>query len=90
LEPQAEDSYFHGTFLMQYSGKRNIFSDHAFDEIAEDYLKKHPDLRLKLEQKRDSDTSFAKSWQKQLNFVYENSAYFEPDYLRYPVFRIEN
>ena len=90
LEPQAEDSYFTWNFFDAVLGQKEYFSDYAFDEIAEDYLKKHPDLRLKLEQKRDSDTSFAKSWQKQLNFVYENSAYFEPDYLRYPVFRIEN
>ena len=90
LEPQAEDSYFTWNFFDAVLGQKEYFSDYAFDEIAEDYLKKHPDLRLKLEQKRDSDTSFAKSWEKQLNFVYENSAYFEPDYLRYPVFRIEN
>jgi len=36
-----------------------------------------------------TDSSLATSWQQQLNFVYENSPYVEPDYLRYPVFRIE-
>ncbi|HZJ61351.1 MAG TPA: hypothetical protein VFD24_13770, partial [Chitinophagaceae bacterium] len=58
-------------------------------EIAEGYLNNHQELQSKLEEKRKTDSSFAKSWQQQLNFVYENSPYVEPDYLRYPVFRIE-
>lgn len=90
LEPQAEDSYFAWNFFDAILGQKEGFSDYAFDDIAADYLKNHPDLQLKLEQKRKEDTSFAKSWRQQLNFVYENSPYLEPDYLRYPVFRIED
>ena len=89
LEPQAEDSYFAWNFFDAVLGQKEYFSDYAFDEIAEDHLKKHPALQSKLEEKRKTDSSFAKSWQQQLNFVYENSPYFEVDYLRYPVFRIE-
>ena len=88
LEPQAQDSYFAWNFFDAVLGQKEGFSDYAFDEIAADYLKKHPDLQLKLEQKRNMDTSFAKNWREQLNFVYESSPYFEPDYLRYPIFRI--
>jgi len=89
LEPQAEDSYFAWNFFDAVLGQKEYFSDYAFDEIAEDYLKNHPELQSKLEEKRKTDSSLAKSWQQQLNFVYENSPYVEPDYLRYPVFRIE-
>jgi hypothetical protein len=89
LEPQAEDSYFAWNFFDAILGQKEGFSDYAFDDIAADYLKNHPDLQSQLEQKRKEDTSFAKSWRQQLNFVYENSPYLEPDYLRYPVFRIE-
>jgi hypothetical protein len=90
LEPQAEDSYFAWNFFDAVLGQKEYFSDYAFDQIAEDYSKNHPELQSKLEQKRKTDSSFAKSWPQQLNFVYENSSYFEPDYLRYPVFRVEN
>ena len=90
LEPQAEDSYFAWNFFDAVLGQKEYFSDYAFDEIAEDYLQKHPELQSKLEEKRKTDSSFAKSWQQQLNFVYEHSSYFETDYLRYPVFRVEN
>jgi len=89
LEPQAEDSYFAWNFFDAVLGQKEYFSDYAFDEIAEGYLNNHPELQSKLEEKRKTDSSFAKSWQQQLNFVYENSPYVEPDYLRYPVFRIE-
>jgi hypothetical protein len=90
LEPQAEDSYFAWNFFDAVLGQKEYFSGYAFDEIAEDYLKKHPELQSKLEEKRKTDSTFAKSWEQQLNFVYEHSSYFEPDYLRYPVFRVEN
>jgi hypothetical protein len=51
-------------------------------------LKEHPDVKAKLEEKKASDTAFAKNGRAQLNFVYQNSPYFEPDYLTYPVFRV--
>ncbi len=61
LEPQAEDSYFAWNFFDAVLGQKECFSDYAFDEIAEDYLKKHPDLQLKLEQKRKTDTALPKA-----------------------------
>ena len=52
------------------------------------FLKQHPEIKAKLEERKQSDTGFAKSPRAQLNFVYQNSPYFEPDYLRYPVCRV--
>lgn len=89
LEPQADDSYFAWNFFDSILGQKEDFSDYAFDSIAAAYLKDHPDVQAKLQEKRSADTTFAKNWQAQLNFVYENSPYFEPDYLRYPVYRVE-
>jgi hypothetical protein len=88
LEPQAEDSYFAWNFFDTILGQKEGYSGYAFEEIAADYLKTHPDIQSKLEQRRLTDTSFAKNANAQLNFVYQNSPYFEPDYLRYPVFRV--
>jgi hypothetical protein len=90
LEPQAEDSYFTWNFFDAILGQKEGYSGYAFEDIAAEYLKNHPDLKLKLEQRRATDTAFAKNANAQLNFVYQNSPYFEPDYLRYPVFRIVN
>jgi hypothetical protein len=88
LEPQAEDSYFAWNFFDGILGQKEGVSDYVFEETAVAYLKEHPELKSKLEERKASDTSFAKNGRAQLNFVYQNSPYFEPDYLRYPVCKI--
>jgi hypothetical protein len=88
LEPQAEDSYFAWNFFDAILGQKEGYSGYAFEDIAADYLKTHPDLKTKLETRRATDTAFAKSARAQLDFVYQNSEFFEPDYLRYPVYRV--
>ena len=88
LEPQAEDSYFAWNFFDAILGQKEGVSDYVFEETAVDYLKQHPEIKAKLEERKQSDTGFAKSPRAQLNFVYQNSPYFEPDYLRYPVCRL--
>lgn len=88
LEPQAEDSYFTWNFFDAILGQKEGYSAYAFEDIAAGYLKNNPALQLKLEQKRITDTAFVKNAGAQLNFVYQNSPWFEPDYLRYPVYRV--
>jgi hypothetical protein len=88
LEPQAEDSYFTWNFFDAILGQKEGVSEYVFEETAVNYLKEHPDVKAKLEEKKASDTAFAKNGRAQLNFVYQNSLYFEPDYLTYPVFRV--
>jgi zinc carboxypeptidase len=88
LEPQAEDSYFTWNFFDAVLGQKEGYSGYAFEPIAAEYLKSHPELKTKLDQRKASDTAFAKSSNAQLNFVFQNSPYFEPDYLRYPVYRV--
>jgi hypothetical protein len=88
LEPTAADSYFAWNFFDGILAQKEGFSGYAFEDIAAEYLKTNTDLKNKLEQKRNADTAFAKNGRAQLNFVYENSPWFEPAYLRYPVYRV--
>jgi hypothetical protein len=88
LEPQAEDSYFAWNFFDPILGQKEGYSAYAFEDIAADYLKNNVAVKTKLEQRRATDTAFAKSGRAQLNFVYENSPWVEPAYLRYPVYRV--
>ncbi len=88
LEPQGEDSYFAWNYFDAVLGQKEGYSAYAFEDIAADYLKSSPELRLKLEQKRATDTAFAKDGRAQLNFVYQNSPWYEPSHMRYPVFRV--
>jgi hypothetical protein len=88
LEPQTEDSYFAWNYFDAILGQKEGYSAYAFEDIAADYLKKNEDIKIKLEQRRATDTSFAKDGRAQLNFVYQNSPWFEPAYLQYPVYRV--
>jgi PHD/YefM family antitoxin component YafN of YafNO toxin-antitoxin module len=88
LEPQAPDSYFAWNYFDGILGQKEGFSSYAFEETALEYLKTNPEVRKKLEDRRATDTAFAKSGSAQLNFVYQNSPYMEKEYLRYPVYRV--
>ncbi|MBI1341365.1 MAG: hypothetical protein GC171_00375 [Terrimonas sp.] len=88
LEPQAQDSYFAWNYFDGILGQKEGYSSYVFEETATAYLKDHPELKLMLEEKKQNDSVFAKSGRAQLNFVFEHSPYFEPDYLRYPVYRV--
>ncbi len=88
LEPQGEDSYFAWNYFDAILGQKEGYSAYAFEDIAADYLKTNPDIKQQLEQRRATDTAFAKDGRAQLNFVYQKSPWFEPAYLRYPVYRV--
>ena len=88
LEPQAEDSYFAWNYFDAVLGQKEGYSAYAFEDIAADYLKKNPELVSKMDQLRKTDTAFAKSGRAQLNYVYQQSPWYEPDHMRYPVYRI--
>ncbi len=89
LEPQMEDSYFTWNFFDPILQQKEGFSSYVFEETAADYLNKNPSLRKQLEEKKASDTTFAKSASAQLNFVYQHSPYYEPAHMQYPVYRIK-
>jgi hypothetical protein len=88
LEPQGEDSYFAWNFFDAILGQKEGYSAYVFEDKAAIYLKEQPALKTQLERRRAIDTSFAKSGRAQLDFVFKNSPWYEPDHNRYPVFRV--
>ncbi|MFM2337060.1 MAG: hypothetical protein RL115_253 [Bacteroidota bacterium] len=88
LEPFCEDSYFVWNFFDAILGQKEGYSAYVFEDIASNYLKSNPTIADKLNTQRIIDTSFAKNGRAQLNFVYQNSPWFEPDFMRYPVYRV--
>ncbi len=89
LKPEGEDSYFAWGFFDAVLQRKEGYSDYRWEDVAADELRKHPALRASLEEKKASDTTFAKDAAAQLFFVYQHSRWMEPEYMRYPVFRIE-
>ncbi|MGI4020775.1 MAG: M14 family zinc carboxypeptidase [Janthinobacterium lividum] len=88
LEPQGADSFFAWNFFDSILGQKEYFSDYVFEDVAADLLKKDPELRKKLEAEKLKNPDLAKNAAAQLNFVYKNSRYFEPTFMRYPVYRL--
>jgi hypothetical protein len=88
LEPTGEDSYFAWNFFDAILQQKEGYSAYRWEDVAEQWLKDHPALREDLEAKRKADSAFAKDARAQLNFVYRHSPYYEPEHLRYPVYRV--
>lgn len=89
LEPQGLDSYFNWNFFDATLSQKEYFSDYVFEDTAAEILKNNPNLKSKLEKRKQEDSNFAKSPAAQLDFIYRNSDYFEKSFMRYPVFRLE-
>lgn len=88
LEPTGGDSFFAWNFFDAILGQKEGYSTYVFEDTAEKFLRDHPEVKRELERKRAEDSTFANSAQAQLNFVYRNSPWNEPGYMRYPVFRV--
>lgn len=90
LEPASHDSYFVWNFFDGFLMQKEGFSDYVWEDLAAEVLKNNPEIKNQLEAKKSSDKDFANDAQAQLRFVYELSEYAEKDFMRYPVYRIEN
>lgn len=88
LEPQGEDSYFAWNFFDAILVQKEGYSAYVFEDKAATFLKEQPALRKQLEQRKTTDSTFSKSARAQLDFVFKNSPWYEPDHNRYPVFRV--
>jgi hypothetical protein len=88
LEPTGEDSYFAWNFFDAILQQKEGYSAYRWEDVAEVWLKDHPDVRQQLEEKKRSDSAFAGSAAQQLSFVYRHSPWYEPAHLRYPVYRV--
>ncbi|MFN7100717.1 MAG: hypothetical protein ACK4M4_10110, partial [Flavobacterium sp.] len=88
LEPEAMDSFFNWNFFDTMLQQKEGYSDYVFEDTAAILLQKNPDLKSKLESKKQSDPKFADSPEAQLDWIYKNSIYYEQAHLQYPIYRI--
>ncbi len=90
LEPQAPDSFFSWNFFDGILSQKEYFSAYVFEDAAAELLKKDPELKKKLEEKRADDPKFASSAAAQLDFIYRQSEYYEPTHKLYPIARLNS
>ncbi|MCW3080339.1 M14 family metallopeptidase [Segetibacter sp.] len=88
LEPTGDDSFFSWNFFDAVLQQKEGYSNYRWEDVAAEYLKQHPDVKQQLEERKKTDSAFAASADAQLNFVYKKSPYYEPEHMRYPVYRL--
>ena len=89
LEPAAPDAFFAWNFFDGILQQKEGYSSYVFEDMAAKLLQKDAALKQLLDDKKAADPVFAKDGAAQLDFVYRHSPYFEPEYMRYPVYRVE-
>lgn len=88
LEPEAPDSFFAWNFFDAILQQKEHFSSYVFEDHAVKILEENPGIKQELENAKLKNPQLAESAYRQLDFIYQRSAHREPEYLRYPVFRI--
>ncbi|BAV06964.1 Zinc carboxypeptidase [Filimonas lacunae] len=89
LEPEGDDSYFAWNFFDAVLQEKEGYSDYRWEDVAAEWIKAHPEVKQALDDKKKTDSAFAGNASAQLEFVYKHSPYYEPEHMRYPVYRIE-
>jgi hypothetical protein len=89
LEPAGDDSYFAWNFFDAVLQQKEGYSAYRWEDVAAEWLKQHPELREKLEERKKTDSAFARNAAAQLDFVYKHSPWYEPAHMRYPVYRVQ-
>ena len=88
LEPEAQDAFFRWNYFDAILMRKEYFSPYVFEDEAARILEKNPELRERLEERKGQDSTFIKAPWMQLNFIYENSPYYEKTHNRYPIVRL--
>lgn len=89
LEPEAMDSLFRWNYFDTVLERKEYYSGYVFEETAEQMLAEDAELKLEFEKKVKDDASFARDRRQQLEFLFQRSRHSEPEYRRYPIFRVQ-
>ena len=88
LEPEAPDSFFNWNFFDAILQQKEGYSAYVFEDLAADLLQKDAKLKATFEAKKAAEPDFNANGKAQLDWIYKNSAYYEPSHNVYPVYRI--
>ncbi|MDH3744271.1 MAG: M14 family zinc carboxypeptidase [Acidobacteriota bacterium] len=87
LEPQSPDSFFQWGFLLEVLSRTEYFEPYVMEPMARRILNEDPELATSFAQKLRSDTEFAGSPRRRLEWFYEKTPYYDEEYRLYPIAR---
>ena len=88
LEPQAPDSLLQWGFFLEIFNRTEYAEAYVLEPLAQRMLDNDAELKSRFEQKLASDEGFAASQQQRLMWFYEQTPFYDEQYLLYPVVRI--
>lgn len=88
LEPMAVDSYFNWNFFDPILQQKEGFSPYVFEDLAAEILEGDKALQAEFIRKKEANEDFRNNATAQLDWIYENSVYYEAAHLHYPVYKL--
>lgn len=88
LEPQAPDSFLQWGFFLEIFTRTEYAEAYVLEPLAQKMLESDAGLKSRFEEKLASDEAFAGSQYKRLMWFYEQTPFYDGQYLLYPVARI--
>ncbi len=88
LEPQAPDALIRWGFFNAIFEQKEYAEPRVLERMARSMLKADPKLQAEFDQKLKDPVFAADRWAR-LYFFYERSPYFDRDYMRYPILRVD-
>lgn len=87
LEPQSEDSFFQWGFFLDMLTQTEYIEGYVIEPLAHEMIARDPALKAEFDAKLASDPEFAKNPDARLAWFYQRTAYYDSNYLLYPVGR---
>lgn len=88
LEPQAPDSFLQWGYFLEIFTRTEYAEAYVMEPLAQKMLDDDKELRVRFEQKLATDKDFAASQSQRLMWFYEQTPFYDEQYLLYPVARI--
>lgn len=85
LDPRGPDSLFAWGFFNQIFQRTEYIEDYALIPLIRKMIKENPALKEAYLHKKSNDEMFAKDAKEQLRWFYQRSAFYDSEYLKYPV-----
>lgn len=88
LEPQAPDSFLQWGFFLEIFTRTEYAEAYVLEPLAQKMLEHDAELNARFEQKLANDKDFAASQYQRLMWFYEQTPFYDRQYLLYPVARV--
>ena len=88
LEPLAPDSFLQWGFFLEIFTRTEYAEAYVLEPLAQKMLDNDAELKTRFEQKIANDEAFAASQHQRLMWFYEQTPFYDEQYLLYPVARI--